>query len=746
MTVVDDAYSAGVYGSIPGNYADTAGVLGYDELNGYWGALGHQDGGSRHWAGYFNGPSYFSNNVGIGTLVPGTNLHVFENNTDVVPALRVEQASTGGAGMQFTIANVAYGFGIDNSLSTDALVITTAATTGGAALNSQRIMVIEGSGEVGIGTPYAGARLHVIDTSGGSPLQVSTTSASTTGLGVDSNNRVYIGPTSASAARLTVDNKAIAEDIFIANDNGTEVFEIEDGGNVGIGTDNPTSKLDVNGGSVTIRGTGTNGQLRVSSSVWLASEGGMVHIGTNTPIAANSTGPGLLDIWAGCVTTARNAITVSTGSTTAPVNIFRVRTNAPSVYGTGAFQATGADYAEYYISDDALDNGDLVLLNKGKKIVRSKGLSTDSDLAIGVVSEAPGMVTGHPDINKDDIPGYYPIALIGRVPARVSLENGPIKAGDYLTSSSKPGCAMKAVKSGRVIGMAMEAFPSSVIASSKGGSASGGSEAKQSHEEDFSSNEIATPAKGGLAMTDRKQPRNDKAKEGKILAFINPHYWVNPQEYEELKAKEAKNTILRQAQDERLLIQDERLSILEAKVGEMQAGRRNEKADETTKQSQKDDSSFDEIAAPEASAGGGSAFGGRNGKKEGVTGTELRPLHGAKGRLKSQRDATPVAVAAFAGMTAPCPARAVPSTEGAKRRMRRRSNPAPQPLERSPRTQKRRWREGSFGDGVTTRGRGRLKRTILLLMRLPRLRLAMTKKKAERAMTNWKNCKRRTWN
>ena len=35
------------------------------------------------------------------------------------------------------------------------------------------------------------------------------------------------------------------------------------------------------------------------------------------------------------------------------------------------------------------------------------------------------------------------IALAGRVPVKVSTENGPIMKGDLLTSSSKPGYAMK---------------------------------------------------------------------------------------------------------------------------------------------------------------------------------------------------------------------------------------------------------------------------------------------------------------
>ena len=49
-----------------------------------------------------------------------------------------------------------------------------------------------------------------------------------------------------------------------------------------------------------------------------------------------------------------------------------------------------------------------------------------------------------------------PLALSGRVPCKVTDENGPIRAGDLLTISSLPGRAMRVTKSGTVIGTALE--------------------------------------------------------------------------------------------------------------------------------------------------------------------------------------------------------------------------------------------------------------------------------------------------
>jgi hypothetical protein len=52
------------------------------------------------------------------------------------------------------------------------------------------------------------------------------------------------------------------------------------------------------------------------------------------------------------------------------------------------------------------------------------------------------------------------LALIGRVPVKATTETGPIRIGDILTSSSKPGyamrCSKKEICEGNFIGKALE--------------------------------------------------------------------------------------------------------------------------------------------------------------------------------------------------------------------------------------------------------------------------------------------------
>jgi len=51
---------------------------------------------------------------------------------------------------------------------------------------------------------------------------------------------------------------------------------------------------------------------------------------------------------------------------------------------------------------------------------------------------------------------YLPLAIYGYFPAKVTVENGPIRRGDPITSSSKPGFGMKASGPCKIIGYALE--------------------------------------------------------------------------------------------------------------------------------------------------------------------------------------------------------------------------------------------------------------------------------------------------
>ena len=124
-----------------------------------------------------------------------------------------------------------------------------------------------------------------------------------------------------------------------------------------------------------------------------------------------------------------------------------------------AYKISGADLAEaYYTNDQSVMPGDVVQIDGSLRAGVQKSQGAYSQSSLGVVSTEPGFVLGEP---KDAVATKGKpvlLALNGRVPVKVSMENGPIKAGDYLTASSKPGVAMKATHAGQMIGVALEDY------------------------------------------------------------------------------------------------------------------------------------------------------------------------------------------------------------------------------------------------------------------------------------------------
>jgi hypothetical protein len=114
---------------------------------------------------------------------------------------------------------------------------------------------------------------------------------------------------------------------------------------------------------------------------------------------------------------------------------------------------SGFDIAELFPSKEELASGDLVSVDTANSTHVKRASGHYNGGLIGVVSTAPAITLG--EGTQENV---YPIGLAGRVPIKVSLENGSIQIGDYLTSSSTPGVAMKATKPGMVIGMALETF------------------------------------------------------------------------------------------------------------------------------------------------------------------------------------------------------------------------------------------------------------------------------------------------
>lgn len=113
-------------------------------------------------------------------------------------------------------------------------------------------------------------------------------------------------------------------------------------------------------------------------------------------------------------------------------------------------------------AEDHLQTGDVVVSDHppDNRVLLAKSRLPYDPRVAGVISNpaTAGLVIGgsHPtDINREDI---KPLALTGRVLTKVTLENGAIQVGDPLTASTTPGYAMKATKSGYILGRALQSF------------------------------------------------------------------------------------------------------------------------------------------------------------------------------------------------------------------------------------------------------------------------------------------------
>lgn len=116
------------------------------------------------------------------------------------------------------------------------------------------------------------------------------------------------------------------------------------------------------------------------------------------------------------------------------------------------------DVAEDYPTrDDTLEPGDVVGIDPNELGLVRKSEGAYDYTAIGVYSENPALKLSQADVLINGSRAI-PVALAGRVPVKVSAENGAIKPGDFITSSGRPGIAMKATRTGVVLGQAMQSF------------------------------------------------------------------------------------------------------------------------------------------------------------------------------------------------------------------------------------------------------------------------------------------------
>ncbi len=293
-------------------------------------------------------------------------------------------------------------------------------------------------GNVGIGTNIPAARLHVVSPGATAGIFV-------TGPGIAD---VEIGKTTLELN--SVNN-------FRIGTNNIARLSITSAGNVGIGTTTPSEKLEVEGD---VQAAGF--KVQTGGNIWTV---GTIGGGTILTIVKGSnlfniTSTGSVGI--GTLAPADKLHVVGTVRATAGFNGQCIQ-NANPAFNANATRSCNMDLAESFSTKEATAPGDLVVLDLSNTASVKKSSRPYDEMIAGVVPQNPGLVfdEGRTHLAGDNTrfitKNKTLVALAGRVYVKVSLENGAIKVGDPLTSSSKSGVSMKATKSGKIIGYALEA-------------------------------------------------------------------------------------------------------------------------------------------------------------------------------------------------------------------------------------------------------------------------------------------------
>lgn len=266
-------------------------------------------------------------------------------------------------------------------------------------------------------------------------------------------------------------------------------------GNVGIGTTNPTAKLNISGSNyvafraddATIAGSNKGYEAYIYSTLDGAQG---TYIGNNTTnplylmtgytarikiISGASSYTGTNNDWKigiGASPEAADARLVVCRTTSGAGAMCTIPTNLPTVAllgstnnlttgssiralgkietagnvrSAGGYETGGIDLGEYILIEGRVsdyEQGDALVISSQQNTFKKSGQKYDSKVA-GIVTTTAGYIGGAPDEGTPAPPNKVVMALAGQLPAKVSAENGPIEVGDFLTTASRLGYLMK---------------------------------------------------------------------------------------------------------------------------------------------------------------------------------------------------------------------------------------------------------------------------------------------------------------
>jgi hypothetical protein len=224
-----------------------------------------------------------SGNVGIGTNDPDGRLHIATSGES-----KLDIEDTGGQQYRFFVRNSDKVFGIYDVSNP----LTWFRYTGNATVANTKLALLEGGGNVGIGTTSPSYKLTVDDDTsyGGIMIQGGNAPALTLLDETGTAKSLIYAQSTASAQgilRLSADDNNTGTDSTIEfRVDGTERMRIDSNGNVGIGTNNPIGNLEVNTATVRTSVNGGADELVIQndgysgiSIISSATTAGQIHFG-----------------------------------------------------------------------------------------------------------------------------------------------------------------------------------------------------------------------------------------------------------------------------------------------------------------------------------------------------------------------------------------------------------------------------------------------------------------------------------
>jgi hypothetical protein len=356
-------------------------------------------------------------NVGIGISTPESRLHLEQSAGSWDEGIRLSYGEhdwdiiTDYGGERLAIA--------PDQDSTKGLVIQNGKAGLGTSNPGARLHVNQSAGAWGEGirVSYSGHSWDIITDNGGERLFIAQDETSEEGLSII-DGKVGIG-TPSPGANMDVKSSSIDNDVIEAHaSDGSELFNVRETG--------------TGDGTVYIKDRTGSEKIRLSSNGYSSFKGGNVGIG-DVGVPSKKL-------------VVRGNILVKSEST--GVDVLEL--------------GQGLDYAEGFDVTDCndIESGTVLVIdseNPGKLTVSRAAY--DSKVA-GIVAGGEGLGSGvRLGVGQFD----YDVALAGRVYCKVDATKEAVHAGDQLTTSGKPGYAMKARNydraRGAVLGKAMESLP-----------------------------------------------------------------------------------------------------------------------------------------------------------------------------------------------------------------------------------------------------------------------------------------------